>query len=85
MAPELSVVLFERDGWEFTDWNAWAAAALADGLAFVTPTSWHGRSAGRLAFLHPQTDVDAVVELLRRAQGDGCHRIRWNRRPVVMR
>jgi len=67
MAPELSVVLFERDGWEFTDWNAWAAAALADGLAFVTPTSWQGRSAGRLALLHPQTHVDTVVELLRRA------------------
>ena len=54
MAPELSVVLFERDGWEAADWNAWAAAALADGLAFVTPTSWQGRPAGRLAFLHPQ-------------------------------
>ncbi len=66
MAPELSVVLFERAGWEAADWNAWAAAALADGLAFVTPTSWQERPAGRLAFLHPQTQVDTVVELLRR-------------------
>ena len=67
MAPELSVVLFERDGWTVADWNAWAATALADGLAFVTPTSWQGRPAGRLAFLHPQTELEAVAELLRRA------------------
>ena len=68
MAPELSVVLFERDGWQVTDWNAWAAAALADGLAFVTPTSWHGRPAGRLAFVHPRTEISAVAELLHRAR-----------------
>ena len=66
MEPELSVVLFERDGWARADWDAWAAAALADGLAFVTPTRWRGRDVGRLAFLHPDTDLAAVAALLAR-------------------
>ena len=66
MDPQLSVVLFERDGWTRADWDAWAAGALADGLAFVAPTTWHGRPCGRLAFLHPDTDLAAVERLLRR-------------------
>jgi glutamate/tyrosine decarboxylase-like PLP-dependent enzyme len=68
MRPELSVVLFERDGWTRADWDAWAAAALAGGTAFVAPSRWHGRHVGRLAFLHPHTDlatVAALLELLR--------------------
>ena len=44
MDPQLSVVLFERDGWTRADWDAWAASALADGLAFVAPTTWQGRA-----------------------------------------
>ncbi len=67
MEPELSVVLFERDGWARADWDRWSADALADGLAFVTPTTWDGRPAGRMAFLHPQTGLPAVRLLLERA------------------
>ena len=66
MEPELSVVLFERDGWTRADWDAWAADALADGLAFVAPTRWRGRDVGRLVFLHPRTDLAAVAALLAR-------------------
>ena len=66
MEPELSVVLFERDGWCRADWDAWAAAALADGLAFVAPTRWRGRDVGRLVFLHPGTDVTVVERLVAR-------------------
>ena len=40
--------------------------ALADGLAFVAPTTWHGRPAGRLVFLHPATDLAAVETLIAR-------------------
>ena len=68
MEPELSVVLFERDGWSRPDWDRWATEALADGLAFVAPTRWRGRDVGRLAFLHPHTDVDAVRNLLLRCR-----------------
>jgi glutamate/tyrosine decarboxylase-like PLP-dependent enzyme len=66
MEPELSVVLFERDGWSRPDWDRWAAGALADGLAFVTPTRWRGRDVGRFVFLHPETDLDVVRTLLDR-------------------
>lgn len=66
MEPELSVVLFERDGWTRPDWDAWSRTSLDDGLAFVTPTTWRGRPTGRLAFLHPRTDLAIVEELIRR-------------------
>jgi glutamate/tyrosine decarboxylase-like PLP-dependent enzyme len=66
MEPELSIVLFERDGWEQADWDAWSRGALDDGLAFVTPTTWRGRPAGRFAFLHPRTDLAVVAELVER-------------------
>jgi glutamate/tyrosine decarboxylase-like PLP-dependent enzyme len=66
MEPELSVVLFDRDGWTRSDWDAWAAAALSDGLAFVAPSGWHGRDVGRLAFLHPATELTTVAALIAR-------------------
>jgi glutamate/tyrosine decarboxylase-like PLP-dependent enzyme len=66
MEPQLSVVLFERAGWHRNDWYRWAAMALADGLAFVTPTTWRGRDVGRLVFVHPDSDLDAVRTLLQR-------------------
>lgn len=66
MEPQLSVVLFERAGWCRDDWYRWAEQALADGLAFVTPTTWRGRDVGRLVFLHPGTDMDTVHRLLQR-------------------
>ena len=66
MGPQLSVVLFERAGWRRDDWYRWAELALADGLAFVTPTTWRGRDVGRLVFVHPSTDMDAVHRLLQR-------------------
>jgi glutamate/tyrosine decarboxylase-like PLP-dependent enzyme len=66
MEPQLSVVLFERDGWRRDDWYRWAETALTDGLAFVAPTTWRDRDVGRLVFLHPGTDMDAVRRLLHR-------------------
>jgi glutamate/tyrosine decarboxylase-like PLP-dependent enzyme len=66
MEPQLSVVLFERAGWGRADWYRWAERALGDQLAFVTPTTWDGRDVGRLVFVHPDTDMDAVARLLRR-------------------
>ena len=66
MEPELSVVLFDRDGWARDDWDRWASGALADGLAFVAPSRWERRDVGRLVFVHPGTDLDAVRRLLDR-------------------
>jgi glutamate/tyrosine decarboxylase-like PLP-dependent enzyme len=68
MEPELSVVLFERDGWGRPAWDEWSRRCLDDDLAFVTPTTWHGRPTGRLVFLHPHTELAAVEEILARTQ-----------------
>ena len=69
MPAQLSVVLFERDGWTRTDWDEWATGALRDELAFVAPTRWRGHDVGRLVFLHPDVSKDVVEALI-----DRCHR-----------
>jgi len=62
--PELSVVLFRRSGWRAADYDTWSARLLADQIAFVTPSRWHGEPVARLAFLHPETTLEIVDEIL---------------------
>jgi len=69
--PELSVVLFRRIGWHRDDYTAWADKLLDDQVAFLPPTSWEGETVGRFAFLHPQTPMDLVIEILDRMAGTG--------------
>ncbi|HEX6888772.1 MAG TPA: pyridoxal-dependent decarboxylase [Candidatus Nanopelagicales bacterium] len=64
--PTLSVVLFERLGWQPADYDRWAAALLDEQTALVTSTRWEGRTVGRLVFLHPRTTTDLVEEVLAR-------------------
>jgi aromatic-L-amino-acid decarboxylase len=63
MDPPLGVVLFRRSGWDAARWRAWAAQLLADGVAFVAPTTWKGEPVGRLVFMHPRTP-DSIVDQL---------------------
>lgn len=65
-APELSIVLFRRRGWELTDYEAWSDRLLRDQTAFVTASAWYGEPVGRLAFLHPSTTTQMVDEVLAR-------------------
>jgi glutamate/tyrosine decarboxylase-like PLP-dependent enzyme len=62
--PELSVVLFRRAGWNTSDYDAWATRLLDDQIAFVAPSRWHGEPVARLAFLHPDTTLEIVDEVL---------------------
>lgn len=62
--PELSVVLFRRDGWEAADYHRWSRQLLADQIGFVTPTKWEGETVARFAFLHPETTLPIVEEIL---------------------
>lgn len=62
--PELSVVLFRRRGWEPPDYDRWSRALLEAQVAFVTPTTWKGETVARLAFLHPDTTLEIVDEIL---------------------
>lgn len=62
--PELSIVLFRRLGWSASDYHDWSAKLLADQVGFVTPTKWEGETIARLAFLHPDTNMEIVREIL---------------------
>ena len=62
--PELSVVLFRRTGWTSAEYDAWSTRLLDDQIAFVAPTRWHGETVARLAFLHPETTLEIVDEIL---------------------
>jgi aromatic-L-amino-acid/L-tryptophan decarboxylase len=62
--PELSVVLFRRPGWGKLDYDAWSARLLSDQTGFVTPTTWEGETVARFAFLHPDTTLAMVEQIL---------------------
>ncbi len=64
--PELGVVLFRRRGWDAAQYNRWAAQLLADQVAFIPPSAWEGETVARFAFLHPQTSMDLVRQILDR-------------------
>ena len=62
--PELSVVLFRRTGWERVDYLRWSEELLERQVGFVTPTTWEGEPIARFAFLHPETTIEMVAEIL---------------------
>jgi glutamate/tyrosine decarboxylase-like PLP-dependent enzyme len=62
--PYLSVLLFERDGWDDDDYRAWSNRLSRAGLMLCVPTRWQGRMVLRLAFVNPGTDSARVIELL---------------------
>lgn len=64
LEPELSVVLFRRQGWSPGDYQGWSERLLADQVGFVTPTKWEGETVARFAFLHPETTDEIVEEIL---------------------
>ncbi|MFB2556375.1 pyridoxal phosphate-dependent decarboxylase family protein [Herbiconiux liangxiaofengii] len=62
--PQLSVVVFERVGWEKADYSAWSTRLLDQQLAFVTPSAHHGRPNARFAILNPRTTLEDLVMIL---------------------
>jgi glutamate/tyrosine decarboxylase-like PLP-dependent enzyme len=64
MEPELSVVLFRRDGWASDDYDACWRRLLEEQIAFVQPTSWEGEKVMRLCFVNPRTTMDHVRPVL---------------------
>jgi aromatic-L-amino-acid decarboxylase len=63
--PELSVVLFRREGWNAADYEAWSQRLFVERIAFVAPTTWEGEPTARLAFLHPNTSIELIERILR--------------------
>ncbi len=62
--PELSVLLFERPGWDDARYDAWSRAAAVAGTMLCVPTTWRGQTVLRLAFVNPATDSGRVIEVL---------------------
>jgi len=64
LEPDLSVVLFRRNGWTSKNYDAWSTDLLAQQVAFVTSSTWCGETVGRLVFLHPGTTTAMVDEVI---------------------
>ncbi|MGN6428990.1 MAG: pyridoxal phosphate-dependent decarboxylase family protein [Leifsonia sp.] len=62
--PQLSVVVFEREGWTKEDYALWSAKLLDEQRAFVTPSSHAGRANTRFAVLNPLTTFEDLVGIL---------------------
>lgn len=62
--PQLSVVVFERIGWELKDYEAWSERLLADQFAFVVPSSHQGKPNTRFAIVNPLTQYEDLVQIL---------------------
>ena len=62
--PELSVVVFEREGWEQADYDRWSARLLDEQRAFITPSSHRGRPNTRFAILNPLTTCEDLIDIL---------------------
>ena len=62
--PELSVVVFERNGWSQSDYDSWSEKLLLSGFAFVLPSSHQGRPNLRFAIINPKTSFEDLVSIL---------------------
>ena len=62
--PELSVVVFRRNGWVPDRYHAWSRQQLADQEAFVVPTTWAGETVLRYCVVNPLTTVDDIAAIL---------------------
>lgn len=66
--PELSILLWRRKGWQAADYSALQERLLQKQKAFVTPTSWEGEVVGRFAFIHPNTTMEMVMDVIEECQ-----------------
>ena len=62
--PQLSVVVFERVGWDVADYEAWSKKLLDSQFAFVVPSSHLGRPNTRFAIVNPTTKYEDLVAIL---------------------
>ncbi|SIT68049.1 aminotransferase class V-fold PLP-dependent enzyme [Microbacterium sp. RU33B] len=62
--PQLSVVVFRRDGWSAADYQAWSDRLLEDQIAFVVPSSHAGEPVLRFAVISPLTTFELLSGIL---------------------
>jgi glutamate/tyrosine decarboxylase-like PLP-dependent enzyme len=64
LEPDLTVLIFRRIGWDAADYHSWSRRLLAEGYAFVTPTTHQGETCTRIAIVNPRTTVSDIVGIL---------------------
>jgi len=65
--PALSIVAFERVGWQIGDYQRWSDKLLSDQIGFVTPSAHQGKPILRFAIVNPWTnesDISAILATL---------------------
>jgi len=62
--PTLSVVVFERIGWDWQDYKNWSTEQLRKQVCFVVPSMVAEKPVLRFAFTNPRTSNDIVDEIL---------------------
>lgn len=62
--PQLSVVVFRREGWTMTDYQAWSDRLLDDQIGFVVPSSHRGEPVLRFAIINPLTTFAVLSGIL---------------------
>jgi glutamate/tyrosine decarboxylase-like PLP-dependent enzyme len=62
--PQLSVVVFRREGWTPADYQAWSNRLLEEQKAFVVPSSHAGETVLRFAIISPLTTFETLTEIL---------------------
>jgi L-2,4-diaminobutyrate decarboxylase len=66
--PDLTVLIFERVGWQAEDYAKWSARLLDEQLAFVTPTRHRNQVCTRFAVVNPLTtaaDLAMIIDTMR--------------------
>lgn len=64
VAPELSVVMFDRPGWDEGDYDRWCDRLAHEGIMLCVPTRWKGRAVLRVAIVNPDTSAQTVLRIL---------------------
>ena len=62
--PDLTVLVFERVGWDVEDYTRWTARLLDEQVAFVTPTRHAGQVCTRFAIVNPLTTADDLALII---------------------
>jgi len=66
--PGLSIVVFERIGWEESEYQACTERMIADGTGFVVPSRHDGKPVFRFCFINPRTtsaEIDAILAAMK--------------------
>lgn len=62
--PELSVVLFTREGWTRDKYLRWSRQRAREGRWLVVPTSWRGEPCLRICLVNPRTETAQLFAIL---------------------